>query len=170
MMQYKTVVELFQKLHLQIYASQLMTSQVIPLLFVLLHLVSVERKGKNCKILNISRTKRVFLMKGYHLAGKQKFDKKWRTQALKKLLKSNERFIMLKEVCHNLVLICIFQFVRCVVNDLEPFLNYFCQNAHLQNKGHDDALMMLFVRPDLLASTNSGHKLLKLDLKSESNL
>ena len=77
---------------------------------------------------------------------------------------------MLKEVCHNLVLICIFQFVRCVVNDLEPFLNYFCQNAHLQNKGHDDALMMLFVRPDLLASTNSGHKLLKLDLKSESNL
>ena len=60
MMSYKTVVELFQKLHLQIYASQFITSQIIPLLFVLLYLESVERKGKNYKNLNISRTKELF--------------------------------------------------------------------------------------------------------------
>ena len=63
MMEYKTIVELFQKLHLQIYASQFMTSQIIPPPFVLLYLESVERKGKNYKMLNISRTKRAFLMK-----------------------------------------------------------------------------------------------------------
>ena len=40
------VVELFQKLHLQIYPSRFMTSQIIPLPFVLLYLESVERKGK----------------------------------------------------------------------------------------------------------------------------
>ena len=56
------VVELFQKLHLQIYASQFMTSQIIPLPFVLLYLESAESKGKNHKILNILRTKRAFLM------------------------------------------------------------------------------------------------------------
>ena len=32
------------------------------------------------------------------------------------------------------------------------------------------ALMMRFVKPDVLASANSGYKLLKLDLKNESNL
>ena len=31
-------------------------------------------------------------------------------------------------------------------------------------------LMMLFVKPDELASANSEYKLLKLDLKNESNL
>ena len=39
-----TVFELFQKLHLQIYASQLMTSQIIPLPFVFLNLEAVERE------------------------------------------------------------------------------------------------------------------------------
>ena len=37
-------VELFQKLHLQIYVSQFMTSQIIPLPLVLLYLGSVERE------------------------------------------------------------------------------------------------------------------------------
>ena len=60
MIQYKAVVELFQKLHLQIYASQFMASQVIPLPFVALNLESMERKGKNYKSLNISRTKKAF--------------------------------------------------------------------------------------------------------------
>ena len=40
------VVELFQKLHQQIYASQFTTSQIIPLPFVFLYLESVERKQK----------------------------------------------------------------------------------------------------------------------------
>ena len=40
-----------------------MTSQIIPLPFVLLYLESVERKGKNYKSLNISRMKTAFLMK-----------------------------------------------------------------------------------------------------------
>ena len=57
------VVELFKKLHLQIHASQLMTSPVIPLPFILLYLESMERKGKNYKSLNITRTERDFLMK-----------------------------------------------------------------------------------------------------------
>ena len=57
------VVELFQKLHLQIYAIQFMTSQIILLPFVLLHLESVERKGKNYKSMNILRMKVAFLMK-----------------------------------------------------------------------------------------------------------
>ena len=61
-------MELFQKLHLQIYTGQIMTSQIIPLPFVLLYLESVERKGKNYKRLNISRTKRAFLMKYKTLA------------------------------------------------------------------------------------------------------
>ena len=62
-MQYKTTVELFPRLYLQIYASQFMTSQINPLPFDLLYLESVERKGKKLKSLNISRTKRAFLMK-----------------------------------------------------------------------------------------------------------
>ena len=52
------VFELFQKLHLQIYANQFMTSSIIPLPFVLLSMESVERKEKNYKNLNISRMKR----------------------------------------------------------------------------------------------------------------
>ena len=44
------VVELFQKLYLQIYASQSMTPQIIPLIFVLFYLESVERKGKITKV------------------------------------------------------------------------------------------------------------------------
>ena len=36
-------------LHLVIYASQFIASQIIPLLFVLLNLESVERKTKNYK-------------------------------------------------------------------------------------------------------------------------
>ena len=46
MMSCKVVFELFQKLHLQIYASQFMISEITPLSFVLLNLESVERKGK----------------------------------------------------------------------------------------------------------------------------
>ena len=46
----KEVFELFQKLHLQIYSSQFMTSYIIPLPFGLLNLESVERKGKITKI------------------------------------------------------------------------------------------------------------------------
>ena len=60
MMKCKTVFELFEKLHLQIYANQFMTSQIIPLRCALLNLEIVERKGKNYKNLNISRTKRAF--------------------------------------------------------------------------------------------------------------
>ena len=56
----KRFLSYFQNLHLQIYASQFMTSQIIPLPFILLYMESVERKGKNYKSLNISRTKRAF--------------------------------------------------------------------------------------------------------------
>ena len=45
------------------YASQFVTSQIIPLPVVLLYLGSVESKGKNCKSLNIMRTKRTFFDK-----------------------------------------------------------------------------------------------------------
>ena len=55
MKQYKAVFDLLQKLHLQIYARQVMTSQIIPLPFALLNLQSVEKKGKNYKNLNILR-------------------------------------------------------------------------------------------------------------------
>ena len=52
-----------------------MTSQIIPLSLVLLNLERVERKAKNYKDLNISRTKRAFWMssesfKGSHLVKK----------------------------------------------------------------------------------------------------
>ena len=40
-----------------------MTSQIIPLPFVLLNLENVEREGKNHKNLNIPRTKTAFWMK-----------------------------------------------------------------------------------------------------------
>ena len=46
MIYYKAVFELFQKLYLQIYASQFMTSQIIPRPFVRLSLESVERNEK----------------------------------------------------------------------------------------------------------------------------
>ena len=44
MMKCKAVFELFQKLHLQIYANQFMTPCIIPLPFALLNLESVERE------------------------------------------------------------------------------------------------------------------------------
>ena len=56
----KAVFKLFQNLNLQIYASQFMASETIPLPFVHLNLESVERKEKNYKNFNISRTKRAF--------------------------------------------------------------------------------------------------------------
>ena len=43
MIWFKVVLELFQKLHLQIYASQFMTSRINPLPFVVLNLESLER-------------------------------------------------------------------------------------------------------------------------------
>ena len=46
---WRFVFELFEKLHLQIYASQFMTSWIIPLPFALLDLESLER-GKITKI------------------------------------------------------------------------------------------------------------------------
>ena len=46
---YEAVFELFQKLHLHVYASQFMTSQIITFPFVLLNLESLERKGKMTK-------------------------------------------------------------------------------------------------------------------------
>ena len=49
MMQCEAVFELLKKLHLRIYASQFMTSQIIPLPSVFLYLKSVERKGKITK-------------------------------------------------------------------------------------------------------------------------
>ena len=75
----KRFLELFQKLHLQNYASQFMTSKIIPLPFIFLNLENVEREGKNYKNLNILRTERAFSMKlktfsivlkGYHLVKK----------------------------------------------------------------------------------------------------
>ena len=58
MMQCKAVFELFQKSHLQIYASQPMTSYMIPLPFVFLNLESVERRGKLQKIECLENEKR----------------------------------------------------------------------------------------------------------------
>ena len=55
-MKYKAVFESFQKLHLQIYPSQFMTSQIIPLPFVLL----CGKEGKKSQNLNVSRMKRAF--------------------------------------------------------------------------------------------------------------
>ena len=49
------VFELFQKLNLQIYASQFMTSQII----------QVWKEGKNYKNMNVSRTKRASIKKLY---------------------------------------------------------------------------------------------------------
>ena len=52
MVQYKAVLELFQKLQLQIYTSQFMT--------FLLNLESVERKRKNYKDLNNEMKRKKF--------------------------------------------------------------------------------------------------------------
>ena len=52
MVQYKAVLELFQKLQLQIYTSQFMT--------FLLNLESVERKRKNYKDLNNEMKQKTF--------------------------------------------------------------------------------------------------------------
>ena len=89
MMFYKAVFKLLQKWHLQIYASQFMTSETIRLSFVYLNLESVERKWKNYKSLNISRTKRAFLMKQntffkvFEGPSFNKFNKNQRIQVLK---------------------------------------------------------------------------------------
>ena len=82
----------------------------------------------------------------------------------------------MKEACHNPIFICIFQFSLCVANDLKPFLKLFQPEHPLafflyeKVKEIKIALMTRFVRADVLASANSGYKLLKLDLKNESNL
>ena len=54
----KVVSDLFQKLHLVIYASQFII--IIPVSSDTLNLENVERKEKNYKKLNISRMKRPF--------------------------------------------------------------------------------------------------------------
>ena len=63
MMQYKAVFELFQKWHLQIYASQFMTSYIMPWPFVLLNLEIVERKEKDLqKFEYLENEKRTFFI------------------------------------------------------------------------------------------------------------
>ena len=66
MTQHKVVFELFQKLHLLIYASQFMTLWIFPLSFVLLNLKSVERKGKNTKIWISREQKELFRLNKKH--------------------------------------------------------------------------------------------------------
>ena len=59
--QVKAIFELFQQLHLQIYASQLRTSWIIPLPFVLFDLESVKReKSQKFEYL---KNERAFLIK-----------------------------------------------------------------------------------------------------------
>ena len=60
-MQYKAVFELFQKLHLQIYVSQFMTLQIIPLRFFLLYLEIVERKEKKLQKSEYFQNEKSFL-------------------------------------------------------------------------------------------------------------
>ena len=76
MMQYKVVFELFQKLHLQIYASQFMISWIIPFPFVLF---SLERNGRKLQKFEYLENENGFLdemknifqfLKGYHLVEK----------------------------------------------------------------------------------------------------
>ena len=66
------VVELFQKLHLQIYASQFMTSQIIPLPLVLLCLEVWKGREKINKSLKILRMKRAFkeIKNNFHSFGR----------------------------------------------------------------------------------------------------
>ena len=78
----QSVFWLFQKLNLLISANQFMTSEIIPLSFVLLNLKRVEGKGKHYKKSNISKRKYnlfrsnkkhfSYFMKGYHLVKKKK--------------------------------------------------------------------------------------------------
>ena len=74
---YKIIFELFEKLHSLIYAIQFMTSQVIPLSFVLLNLESVEKKGKITKMRTSQEQKEPLdemqisqLLKGFHFVKK----------------------------------------------------------------------------------------------------
>ena len=60
MMQCKAVFELFPKLHLQIYASHFMTSQIIPLPFALLNLES-GKEGKKSRKFEYLENKKSFL-------------------------------------------------------------------------------------------------------------
>ena len=55
------VFKLFQKLHLQIYASHVMASHIIPQRFVLLNLESVERKGKKLEKFKYLENEKSFL-------------------------------------------------------------------------------------------------------------
>ena len=55
------VFELFQKLHLQIYASQFKTLLIIPLPFVLLNLESLEWKGKKLQKIKYLENEKSFL-------------------------------------------------------------------------------------------------------------
>ena len=61
MVKYKVAFELFQKLHLQIYANQFMTSGIIPLPCVLLNLEIVERKEKKQQKLEYLKNEKSFL-------------------------------------------------------------------------------------------------------------
>ena len=54
------VFELFQKLHLQIYVSQFMTSKIIALSVVILNLESMERKEKMQKVHYLKNKKSFF--------------------------------------------------------------------------------------------------------------
>ena len=95
---------------------------------------------------------------------------------LKKLPKNDERFVIVKEACQNPVFICILKFSLSVANYLEPFLKLFQSECPLAFFLYEKlremmiALMVRFVKPDVLASNSSSYKLLKLDLKNESNL
>ena len=62
------VFELFQKLHLEIYESQFMTSWIIPLPSVLLCLESAERKGKFTKLLTSRERKELFRWNKKHFS------------------------------------------------------------------------------------------------------
>ena len=62
------IFELFQKLYLQIYASQFMASYIIPLPFALLSLESVEKKGKKLQKFEYLENEKSFLVeiKNFH--------------------------------------------------------------------------------------------------------
>ena len=72
------VFELFQKLHLQIYANQCMTSLIIPLPFVLLNLESVERKRIKTQISEYLENEKSFLDEINHI-----FHSFWKATAWK---------------------------------------------------------------------------------------
>ena len=73
------VFELFQILHQQVFPSQFMTSEIVPLPFVLLNLESLERQGKKLQKFDYLENEKSFLneiknifqfLKGYHLMEK----------------------------------------------------------------------------------------------------